>query len=261
MARGSPRTLTDPTVNVLMYHSIAHGPGPTAIPLPVFAEQMSVLARSGCAIVTLGQVAAWMRGEGSIPERAVAITFDDGFTDFIPAARVLQHHGFAATVFLPTGRLGGPEDWSGIGRVPRQLMSWDDVRSLAEDGIEFGGHSVTHPDLTRLDPEELEREVSGSGSDIDARLGRWPTAFAAPYGASNAAVRSAIARCYRLATGTTFARADRRGDPFDIPRIEMYYFRNLDRWRRHLDGRGEPYFRARKLLRGVKRLVGRIEAR
>lgn len=253
MAPGSHGTLADPTVNVLMYHSIAAGPGPTSIPLPVFAEQMSVLARSGCAIVTLGQVAAWMRGEGPIPERAVAITFDDGFADFMPAAKVLVAHGFPATMFLVSGRMGGHETWQGAFTPPRAIMTWADAKSLMADGVEFGGHTITHSSLPALEHGELVREIVGSRDAIEAELGVTPTAFAAPYGAVNDTVRREIATAFECAVGTVLDRPRGGGDVHDIPRIEMHYFRDAVRWEEFLAGRGEVRLRVRQGLRQLRR--------
>ncbi len=242
-------------VNVLMYHSIADGAGPTSIAPQVFAQQMRALAESGCTVVPLSAIGAWLRQQTPLPERPVAITFDDGFADFIPAARVLQQHGFDATVFLPTARMDQVEDWSGAATPPRQLMTWDDVRALAGDGVEFGGHSLTHPDLTALSADAIEREVRGSRDEIEERLGRRPATFAAPYGASDTAVQRSISRWYEAAAGTRFDRVSPTSNLFDIPRIEMYYFRDVRRWRAFLEGREAWYFRARQLVRRVRVVV------
>lgn len=253
MSSGSARRAARPAVNVLMYHSIADGPGPTAIPPAVFAEQMAVLARSGCAVVTLGQVAAWMRGEGSIPARAVAITFDDGFADFIPAAKVLTAHGFPATMFLVTGCMGSHETWQGAFTPPRAIMGWADAKALMADGTEFGGHTITHPSLPGLEQSELVREIVGSRDAIRAELGVVPSAFAAPYGAVNEAVRGEIAKVFNCAVGTVLGRPAAGGDVHDIPRIEMHYYRDAARWESFLAGRGELRLAVRQVLRLVRR--------
>ncbi|MEO5825718.1 MAG: polysaccharide deacetylase family protein [Gemmatimonadales bacterium] len=253
MAGESSRRIGSPTVNVLMYHSIANGVGPTAIPAAVFAEQMAVLGRSGCAVVTLGQVVAWMRGEGTIPERAVAITFDDGFADFIPAAKILAAHGFPATVFLVTGCMGGHETWRGAFDPPRAIMRWADARSMLADGIEFGGHTITHPSLPAIDPDQLVHEIVGSRDAMEAELGARPSAFAAPYGAVNNAVRAEIAKAFDYAVGTTLDRALQGGSVHDMPRIDMHYFRDAARWEAFLAGRGELRLVARQALRAVRR--------
>ena len=251
------------SVNVLMYHSISDEPGPTSIAPQIFRGQVRALADAGYTAVPLGSVAEWIGGGGPLPARSVAITFDDGFADFAShAAPALRELGWSATVFLPSGKMGGHEDWRGANtHPPRSLMTWDQVSALAEQGFEFGGHSVTHPDLTMLTPAELDAELGESRDEITRRLGRAPIAFAPPYGASNPGVRRRIASYYGHSVGTRLARATMGDDPFDIPRIEMYYFRDLDRWRAHLDGRGEWYFGARQALRAIRRRVHMVATR
>lgn len=251
------------SVNVLMYHSISDDPGPTSIAPQIFRGQVRALADAGYTVVSLGAVARWIGGGERLPSRSVAITFDDGFADFaLHAAGPLCELGWSATVFLPSGKMGGHEDWCGANtHPPRRLMTWEQISTLAEQGFEFGGHSVTHPDLTRLTPAELDTELSESRDEITRRLGRAPIAFAPPYGASNPGVRRRIASYYSHSAGTRLARATLADDPFDIPRIEMYYFRELDRWHRYLDGRGDWYFAARQMLRLARGLATRVSAR
>ncbi len=242
-------------VNILMYHSISGEPGPTSIPPATFKAQMETLAECGYQAVSLSDFAEW-HGGGSLPARPVVITFDDGFADFAEhAAPVLAAHGWSATVFLPSGRLGGHEDWYGANAAPRPLMSWDQVRALAKDGIDFGGHSVTHADLTALAPDKLEDEVHRCREEIGARLGQAPISFAPPYGHANEGVLATVRKYYRVSVGVRLARAGRGDDVFDLPRIEMHYFRDPARWRAHLEGRGEVYFAARRGLRRVRSLA------
>ena len=202
---------------------------------------MDVLAECRYRPISLGDLATWLAGGTELPDRPVVITFDDGFADFAAqAAPVLLARGWSATVFLPTGRMGGPEDWAGANTdPPRPLMNWEQVKTLAGEGFEFGGHSVTHPNLTDLSPADLEREVRQSREEIRERLGRQPASFAPPYGASNPLVRREIAKWYGISVGTRLQRAAPDSDRYDVPRIEMHYFRNLRRWRAYLEGRAE----------------------
>ena len=244
------------SVDLLMYHSISEAPGPTSIPPSLFRQQLDTLAACGYQAVSLADFAAWHGNRGELPSRPVVITFDDGFADFAEEAYpALAKHGWSATVFLPSGKLGGREDWDGADPVPRALMSWDQVDDLTKKGIDFGSHSMSHADLTALTPDALEEELGRSRDQIGQQLGQAPVSFAPPYGRSNAAVRSAIARYYGVSVGTRLARADRSSDLYDLPRIEMHYFRDAGRWRAYLEGRGEGYFLARRVLRRVRQLA------
>jgi peptidoglycan/xylan/chitin deacetylase (PgdA/CDA1 family) len=242
-----------PRVDILMYHSISSEPGPTSIPVGTFARQMELLVETGCSVVSLGELAKYQRGERELPARTVMITFDDGFSDFADAAfPILKQHGLTATVFLPTGCMGGSESWIGANVPARPLMSWSVVEDLAKEGMEFGGHSVTHTDLTTLSPDALREEVGRSQQDIEDRLGKPTETFAPPYGRSSPRVREELARWSRVSVGTGLGRASRDADLTDAPRIEMHYFRSASLFRAYLEGRAEWYLTARKAARRVR---------
>ena len=128
----SPRGITLVSVLVLMYHSISYGPGPTCIEPEAFQLQMSILEETGYRVVSLIDLLSWMHDTCELPDRCVALTFDDGFADFAKVAfPELHRRGWPATVFLPAGHVGGFDHWetpsrSGHGRswTGRRSRSW-----------------------------------------------------------------------------------------------------------------------------------------
>lgn len=240
-----------------MYHAIAEGAGPTFITPGIFAAQMQALAEAGLPVVSLDAVAAARRGGSPLPPRAVALTFDDGFRDFADVAwPLIRARGWPVTVYLPTGPLGGVEDWRGRAAPPRPLLGWSDIVRLAAEGVDFGGHTVRHPDLTALSPQDRAAEIEGCTAAITRHLGRPPRHFAPPYGRSDAALRQMIAgHRYHSACGTRLGQAGPDDDLFDLPRLEMYYFIDTGPWRRHLAGQGGAYLALRNSLRRARSLV------
>ena len=238
------------TVDILMYHSIAEAPGPTSIAPRLFEAQMSALVASGLAVLRMDEVPGHLAvGRG----RAVAITFDDGFRDFAETAwPVLRRLSLPAMVYIPTDCIDGAERWNGAHRPPRPLMSWDEVRRLAREGVDFGNHTATHPDLSRLDPNAVAAETERARERMRAETGRLPVHFAPPYGRSSPDVRRVIARHHKTSVGTQLATARKASDPYDLPRIEMFYFSNRRRWTAHLTGRGHTYLRLRRTMRGIR---------
>jgi peptidoglycan/xylan/chitin deacetylase (PgdA/CDA1 family) len=240
------------SVPVLTFHSISTEPGPTSIAPETFRMQMDVLSECGVWALTSDQFIAWQRGSATNGARQVLITFDDGFADFATAAHpVLHERGFASVVFVPTGKLGFREDWRGANDPPRRLLAWSTVRELAAAGVEFGGHGAAHADLTRVPPPVRRHEIERSARELEQHLGRPARAFAAPYGHVNRDVLDDVARTYEIAFGTRFARALAGEDQYDIPRIEMHYFRSPRRWRAFVEG-ATAYFQARRALRAVR---------
>jgi peptidoglycan/xylan/chitin deacetylase (PgdA/CDA1 family) len=93
----------------LMYHSIpdtAREPfvdPQGAIPAELFEQQLEML-KAHCNVVPLSGAVAYLKGEGRLPERAVVVTFDDGYLDnFEVAAPLMKRLGIPATLFIATG--------------------------------------------------------------------------------------------------------------------------------------------------------------
>ena len=243
-------------VAVLMYHSISETDGPGSIHPEVFAAQMEHLEATGYAVLPLERVGSWLKEGTELPERTAVLTFDDGLANFyFQAAPVLYSRGWPATVFLPTGYVGGEARWAGAEPTQRDLMTWDQVSELANRGFDFGSHSVSHADLTTLDAGDLRRELYESLEDIKRKLGRKPDCFAPPYGRVNDRVLIEIRRCYGLSVGARLRTVGTDSDAYDIPRIEMHYYRDPRRWRDFLEGRGAGYFMLRRALRTGRSLA------
>ena len=62
------------------------------------------------------------------------------------------------------------------------VLTWEDVEKMSKNGIEFGSHTITHPDLTMLSDEDATKEISGSKNRIEKNTGVKPSFFAYPFG-------------------------------------------------------------------------------
>jgi peptidoglycan/xylan/chitin deacetylase (PgdA/CDA1 family) len=171
-------------IPILMYHSIqvsdfrGNSPyyGTTTSPLK-FAEHMAYLNRNGYRTIGLGEVQERLRA-GQPCERYIAITFDDGYSDFhIYAYPILKEYGFIATVFLPTEFIGASRrQFNGT-----PCMTWSEVRELNTSGIAFGSHTVTHPQLRELPRQMIEDQLRRSRQMIEDNLGTKIDSFAYPF--------------------------------------------------------------------------------
>ena len=233
---------------ILTYHSISVGPPPLCIAPDVFAEQMHWL-RKNAQVLPLADLAESL-AEGTPPSRAVALTFDDGFQDFYDnAAPALRSLGLPATVFLPAGYCGKMSDWNAHARG-RPVLSWEQVRELAAQGLSFGSHGMSHAALTGCTDAGLAYEVGESRRVIEAETGREPEFFCYPYGSYDARARQAVFVCYRGGACSTDLHALVPGDDrFALPRIDVHYVRRPALFQAVFTERLRLYFRARRIMR------------
>lgn len=246
-------TLTFDTAPILTYHSISHEPGPTSISPEIFQTQIEAIKNFGVEVVGLGEIKSWISGEREFTRRTIAITFDDAFLDYKEVAfPILNKCGIPSTVFVPTSLVGGKENWKAANKKPRPLMSWEDIEELSKSGVDFGSHSRWHHDLTLLGEAALEEELAESRRALEEKLGMPVRHFAPPYGRNNELVRKIAARHYSLSVGVSLGEARRTSPIQDLPRIEMYYYRDFNQWRAFLEGKGSLYMQMRRAARCLR---------
>ncbi len=213
-------------VPILMYHTLGERPSIISIAPSVFEWQMRWLHEKRYKIVSLSQLAKQLR-TGVLPNGPTAvITFDDGFsTVYTVAFPVLARYRFPATVFVIPSLCGKSNEWPDQPTsVPRQpLLTWAQIRGMHRDGIEFGGHTLTHRRLDRLPPAELQGEILDSKAMIEDRLGDRVEVFAYPFGKYNDAVKAVVASAYVGACTTHLSLVDSMSDPLALSRVEAHY--------------------------------------
>ena len=242
---------------ILTYHSIDSSGSPISIDSGSFPRHVDWLAEGPVRVVSLESLLSL-----PLDAEAVAITFDDGFANFLTeAAPLLLARNLPATLFVVSGHIGDTNAWGGKadpGVPTLPLLDWDALGRLAEQTVTLGAHTHTHRRLPDLPPSELLDELEGSRETIGANTGHTPTTFAYPYGAVDGPSAEAVGRLFTLAC-TTDHRALRAGDDVTrLPRVDMYYFRNEP----GLSGWGTPGFRRRLWTRRTaRRLKGALVPR
>lgn len=216
------------SVPFLMYHAIADDLGACesaySTTPAAFEAQMRALSEGGWTAMTVGAIVeAWERGE-RLPERTVAITFDDGFACLHEIALpILQRHGMVATAYLISGYLDRMASYDADkGIRARPMLSRSQVLELVDAGIEVGSHSVNHRDLRTLAPPALRYELERSRGELESLCARPVRTFSFPRGLFDRTVHDAVARAgYRAACSTEPGLNDARTGRFLLRRAQI----------------------------------------
>jgi peptidoglycan/xylan/chitin deacetylase (PgdA/CDA1 family) len=184
------------------------------VPPARFRWQLEMMRDAGFEFVTVAELvrelAAGRRGCG-----LAAVSFDDGMrNNRTTALPILRELGIRATVYVPTGWIGGRSPWISDA-ADNAILDREDIRDLADQGWEIGAHTVTHADLSRLGYDEARREIQQSCEDLLALTGTPVETFAYPFGRYGTTAVAAVRDSGLRAAVTTGAR---HWDPFELPR-------------------------------------------
>ncbi|MCE5210541.1 MAG: polysaccharide deacetylase family protein [Deltaproteobacteria bacterium] len=169
-------------IPILMYHSISdeketsHPYYHVNTSQAVFDAHMRYLHENNYAVISLADLKSSFNTKNLFQH--VVITFDDGLYDFLTNAfPILKKYNFGATVFLPTGFIHNAR----LSFNGRKCLTWNEVRKLSSEGINFGSHTVTHPQLSNLSTKGIENEIKLSKYRIEDETGITVKSFSCPY--------------------------------------------------------------------------------
>lgn len=117
---------------------------------------------------------------------AVNITFDDGYADnCLHAIPTLLKKQIPFTYYVTTENVKTgdyfPHDIKND--QPLDPNTVEEIKAMADAGVEIGVHTRTHPDMGKLEQlEEIRDEIDGARKDLEAWTGKTPQHFAFPYG-------------------------------------------------------------------------------
>lgn len=216
---------------VLMYHMISlPRPGARFNKLRVhpveFERQLHWLQLNGFQFIFASQLFS----SDPLPERAVCLTFDDGYLDNLETADpLLKHYQACATLYLVTDRSGGWSSQKKAHHADEELacepkLSDDQVALMvASRRWELGGHTRTHVNLTKADPSEALEQIGESRTAFLDRFQVIPPTFAYPFGLYHAEHIDLVRQTGFLGAMTTEPGIAPRPctAPHEVPRIKV----------------------------------------
>ena len=207
-----------------------------------FKSQINWLKETGWKGLSVRQALA------GVNSSSVVITFDDGAeTDLIAATPILKNASFGATFYITTGFLGKPG-----------YLNHSQVRELADNGLDIGCHSATHPYLSDLPDEGLKSEILDPKIQLEQIIGHAVENFSCPGGRWNARVAEVTRESGYRSMATSQARSNSAGtDPFSLGRVAIMRGTSLNSFQNMCSGRGLWKLRMADQARSsAKRLLG-----
>ncbi len=198
-------------VPILVYHQLGDPPPGDAIPTLYvsdsdFEAQMAWLHQHGYEAVTLDEMMnAWFHG-GTLPAKPIVITFDNGY---IPQAT------FAPSVMSRYG-------WPGVlNEITQNHLNNTRLASLVKLGWEIDSHSINHPDMTALPPDQLRNQLVASRQFLQNNFHIPVNSFCYPSSKYNAAVIAAVKAAGYTNAVTENAGYATKADPYLLNRFEI----------------------------------------
>lgn len=190
---------------VLMYHGTTVGRPSSqySIEARLFKQHVAYLADNGWQTRLIKDLAC----PELLTPKTVIITFDDGYADnFEGALLPLVDHNMQATWFITTDCIGKYANWMGSNRPETRMLDKQQLREMADQGMEIGSHTCSHPDLGSLTYTEQLEQVRASKEMLESLLDNSVLSFAYPYGRYNTESVKALRK-----TGYQFACSVRSG--------------------------------------------------
>jgi peptidoglycan/xylan/chitin deacetylase (PgdA/CDA1 family) len=109
-------------------------------------------------------------------------------------------------------------------RQHRCLTETELLELASGDLVEIGAHTLTHPVLSQLPPEQQQVEIAGSKQRLEALMGKSITSFAYPYGKkihyTRETVKTVKANGFACACSNFGGLVTRTSDRFVLPRFQ-----------------------------------------
>lgn len=206
--------------SILMYHHVSSStPASTSVSPQRFIEHLELLQHEGFLVWPLEQIVAHLQNEQPMPDKVVALTFDDAFVSvYETALPELQERGWPFTIFVNA---------TSIERGHPLNMTWDQLRAAREAGATIANHYLTHDHMhRRLEGEtdeqwaaRIRRDLAENQRLLEENIGvSLPRFLAYPYGEYSPELQAIVADMGYVGFGQQSGAASRFTSMTAIPR-------------------------------------------
>jgi len=201
--------------SVIMYHRFGDSRYPsTNIRKEQFESHINELIKSKYNVVDIKKAFKAINEEELINDRSIVITIDDAYSSvFDYAWPIFKKYNLPFTLFVSTDVIDN--------NIPG-YMSWEEIRTLRDNGITIGSQTKSHPHLDKLTKSQIIEELAISNKRFVDEIGSKPSFFAYPYGEYSLEVLELVkANGFLAAFGQHSGVAHKSLGLFQLPRFAM----------------------------------------
>ena len=251
-------------VTILCYHSVTRQKDANPddlhklhLQVDSFLDHLDYL-QAHYLIISLDEFISARRQNIKLPSRAAILTFDDGSRNFLTVvAPILLERGIPAISFIVTGESFTQETSTLNGNwTPdddKSYLSWNEVRQLAGQGLDFGSHTCNHYALTDIPLNKARGELEDSLKTLHTNLGANSFALSYPHGRTSEGItRLSRSIGYSCALTTKLGQNDMECDLFALRRTVIASDDDLPTFAARMSGLTFWYARLSGLFNGEK---------
>ena len=204
---------------VILYHHVSDStPKSTSISPAHFEAQMDYLAKNNFKVVPLLELTEKLRKGEQLPDKTVAISFDDSYVSVYDSAFPrLKKRGWPFTFFVNTDAVG----------TSKIFVTWDQLREMSRHGATIANHTTQHNHLPRRAANEsrvqwrvrIAAEIADAQKKIEQEMGTAPNILAYPFGEYDADVQQIAKQQGYIAFGQQSGALYQHGDLQSVPRF------------------------------------------
>lgn len=208
-----------PAVTVLCYHEVRPDRDDDCMNVKpeVFRRHIREFKEAGYTFLDVSDLRKPAAGS-SLPEKAVLITFDDGYADnYNYAYPILREEQIPATFFVVSGTIGN-----------ENRMTAGQLREMQANGMQIGSHTVNHENLAAMSTKDIDFELRASREALEKLLGKPVYALAYPAGKTNRDVLDKAEKYYEIAF-LAMVLSDRKQTMHTLQRYGVF------NWNEHIE--------------------------
>ncbi|WP_412971626.1 polysaccharide deacetylase family protein [Glaciecola sp. MF2-115] len=259
-------SLTTPANNnnsfvILQYHHVStETPRSTSV-TPSELEQHLAYLSEFHNVVSLQTALDAIKSGAALPQKAVVITFDDGYKNILENGHsLIRKHGFDYTIFINPAQIG----------VLDSQLDWDDVKQMSKEGVTFANHTLDHLHLLDKQANEsksswlkrIEKNIDMAENEIQEQLGYSKKWLVYPFGEFDTKVKDLLKRKGYLGFGQHSGAVGQLSDQQSLPRFPAAgNYANLETLKTKLNSLAMPVLakRPHRYVMEIDEVLGELQ--